>query len=90
MGWELAFLIVMGSLVGTLLGGWVSSFFIPYLQIGIDEASRIPPYIVDVAWTEIMRTYALFGALFVVAFVALIVMLRRMRIFEAVKLGETA
>ncbi len=90
LGWELAFLIVMGSLVGTLLGGWVSSFFIPYLQIGVDEASRIPPYIVDVAWAEIVRVYALFSTLFVVAFVALIVMLRRMRIFEAVKLGETA
>jgi hypothetical protein len=31
----------------------------------------------------------LFGVLFVAALVALIVMLRRMRIFEAVKLGET-
>ena len=76
--------------MGTLLGGGVSEFFIPFLQVGVDEVSRIPPYVVDVAWSAIFRIYALFAGLFVIAFVALIVMLRRMRIFEAVKLGETA
>jgi putative ABC transport system permease protein len=90
LGWELAFLILMGGGLGTILGGWVSSFFIPFLQIGVDEVSRIPPYAVDIAWSAIFRIYALFGGLFVVALIALVVMLRRMRIFEAVKLGETA
>jgi putative ABC transport system permease protein len=89
LAWELAFLIVTGGLLGTLLGGVVSRFFIPYLQVGIDEVSQIPPYTVDVAWSAILRIYVLFGVLFVVALVALTVMLRRMRIFEAVKLGET-
>jgi putative ABC transport system permease protein len=90
LGWELAFLIIMGGGLGTLLGGWVSAFFIPFLQIGVDEVSRIPPYSVDIAWSAIFRIYMLFGLLFIVALVALVVMLRRMRIFEAVKLGETA
>ncbi len=61
--------------MGTLLGGWVSEFFIPFLQIGVDEASRIRSYVVDVAWTEIFRIYGLFVMLFVVALAALIVML---------------
>ena len=90
LGWELAFLILMGGGLGTALGGWVSAFFIPFLQIGVDEVSRIPPYSVDIAWSAIFRIYVLFGALFIIALVALVVMLRRMRIFEAVKLGETA
>ncbi len=89
LGWELALLILIGGALGTLLGGFMSDFFIPFLQIGVDEASRIPPYHVDVAWSAIFRIYVLFGVLFVAALIALIVMLRRMRIFEAVKLGET-
>jgi putative ABC transport system permease protein len=89
LGWELAFLILMGGALGTALGGWVSKFFIPFLQIGADEAARIPPYQVDIAWSAIFRIYALFGLLFVGALIALIAMLRRMRIFEAVKLGQT-
>jgi putative ABC transport system permease protein len=90
LGWELAFLILMGGGLGTLLGGAVSKFFIPFLQVGADEASRIPPYVVDVAWSAIFQIYALFAGLFVIALVALVMMLRRMKIFEAVKLGETA
>ena len=90
LGWELAFLILTGGALGTGLGAFVSHFFIPFLQISVDEASRIPPYSVAIAWSAIFRVYALFGALFIVALVALVVMLRRMKIFQAIKLGETA
>jgi len=90
LGWELAFLILSGGVLGTGLGAFVSEFFIPFLQIGVDEASRIPPYAVDIAWSAIFRIYALFGLLFVAALAALVVMLRRMKIFQAIKLGETA
>ena len=90
LGWELAFLILTGGALGTGLGAVVSEFFIPFLQIGADEASRIPPYSVDIAWSAIFRVYALFGLLFVVALAILVIMLRRMKIFQAIKLGETA
>ena len=90
LGWELAFLILTGGALGTGLGAFVSKFFIPFLQISVDEASRIPPYSVDIAWSAIFRVYTLFGLLFVVALVALVMMLRRMKIFQAIKLGETA
>jgi putative ABC transport system permease protein len=90
LGWELAFLILTGGALGTGLGAFVSKFFIPFLQVSVDEASRIPPYSVDIAWSAIFRVYALFGVLFVVALVALVAMLRRMKIFQAIKLGETA
>ncbi len=89
LGWELAFLILTGGALGTGLGAFVSKFFIPFLQVGADEASRIPPYVVDIAWSAILPIYALFGILFVVALIALIIMLRRMKIFQAIKLGET-
>jgi len=90
LGWELAFLILTGGALGTGLGAFVSKFFIPFLQISVDEASRIPPYSVEIAWPAIFRVYALFGLLFVVALVALVIMLRRMKVFQAIKLGETA
>ena len=90
LAWELAFLILMGGGLGTALGAWISAFFIPFLQIGVDEASRIPPYSVDIAWSAIFRIYILFGLLFFVALAALVIMLRRMKIFQAIKLGETA
>lgn len=87
--WELAFLITTGLVLGTGLGVWVSELFIPYLQIGNDIFALTPPYLVEIAWPAIIRIYILFGLLFVVALSALTVLLMRMRIFEAVKLGET-
>jgi putative ABC transport system permease protein len=86
---ELAFLILMGGLIGTVLGVWISNMFIPYLQVGASAQAQIPPYVVYVAWPAILRVYSLFGLLFVVALAALILLLRRMRIFMALKMGET-
>lgn len=86
---ELAFLILMGGLVGTGLGVWISNNFIPYLQIGADAQAQIPPYVVYIAWNEILRVYALFGVLFFAALAILVVLLRRMKIFQAIKMGDT-
>ena len=89
LAWELAFLILTGIVLGTFLGAWTSELFIPYLQVGADAVSRTPPYLVEVAWPAITRIYALFGMLFVVALSILVVLLMRMKIFQAIKLGET-
>jgi putative ABC transport system permease protein len=90
LAWELAFLILIGLGAGTGLGAWVSGLFIPYLQVGAGPSARIPPFLVEIAWPAIFRIYALFGLLFVVALAVLAVLLLRMKIFQAVKLGETA
>jgi putative ABC transport system permease protein len=89
LAWELIFLIVIGGGAGTALGAFVSNIFIPYLQIGGEDASRIPPYVVEIAWPAVFQIYALFALLFFVTLIILVILLRRMRIFEAIKLGET-
>jgi putative ABC transport system permease protein len=90
LAWELAFLILAGGVVGTLLGGLVSQQFIPYLQIGGDLASVVPPFVVEIAWSAIFRIYILFALVFLVALAGLAMLLTRMKIFQAIKLGETA
>ncbi len=86
---ELAFLLLLGGGAGTALGTWMSYLFIPYLQIGTDAASRIPPFQVIIAWPAIFQIYALFMGLFVITLVVLVLLLWRMKIFQAIKLGET-
>jgi len=89
LAWELAVLILVGLAAGTGLGVLVSRLFIPYLQVGTTTATQVPPYVVIIAWPEILRIYALFCGLFVVALGGLALLLVRIKIFEAVKLGET-
>jgi putative ABC transport system permease protein len=87
---ELGFLIVTGLALGTWLGSWMSQLFIPFLQIGTEASDLVPPYLVEIAWTAVNQIALLFGLLFLVAMLALGILLRRMKIFQAVKLGETA
>ncbi|MEE8391075.1 MAG: FtsX-like permease family protein, partial [Anaerolineae bacterium] len=89
LAWELAFLILLGAAAGTGLGAWISELFIPYLQVGSGPSAYIPPYVVEIAWPAIIRIYVLFGGLFVVALGVLVALLLRIKIFQAVKLGET-
>ncbi len=89
LGWELAFLIVIGMGAGTGLGVWVSDLFIPYLQVGYGPAALTPPFTVQISWSAVLRFYILFGVLFVGALGILILLLLRMKIFQAIKLGET-
>jgi len=89
LAWELVFLILTGLAAGTGLGAWISHLFIPYLQVGTEVGARVPPFLVEIAWPAIFRIYALFGLLFVVALVVLAILLLRMKIFQAIKLGET-
>jgi putative ABC transport system permease protein len=89
LAWELLFLIMLGVVVGTLLGILVSQLFIPYLQVGTSVTDLVPPFLVEIAWPAIFRIYALFGVLFAVALTALAFLLLRMKIFQAIKLGET-
>jgi putative ABC transport system permease protein len=90
LAWELGFLVVVGLVAGTVLGVWSSKLFIPYLQIGAEASARIPPYSVTVAWPAIFRIYALFAVLFLAALAVLLILLSRMHLFQAIKLGEAA
>jgi putative ABC transport system permease protein len=63
--------------------------FIPYFQVGSDKTALVPPFVVQVAWQQLGVILIIFGAMFVVAVAVLALLLNRMRVFEAVKLGET-
>jgi putative ABC transport system permease protein len=86
LAWELLFLIFSGITVGTGLG---INLFIPYLQVGEGMMAQYPPFIVEISWEPIIPIYILYAFLFLVALGVLVFLLMRMRIFEAVKLGET-
>lgn len=89
IAWELVLLIVCGLVLGTGLGVLVSQQFIPFLQVGTEATDLAPPYLVEIAWGAVAQIYILFGLLFVVALMALSWRLARVKLFEAIKLGES-
>jgi putative ABC transport system permease protein len=89
MAWELAFLVLLGGLAGTVLGVWASRLFIPYMQVGSDPSSMVPPFDILINWQAVFQIYFVFGILFVVTLMIVVTLLRRMKVFQAIKLGET-
>jgi putative ABC transport system permease protein len=89
LGGELLLLLGVGVGAGTFLGVLASRVYIPYFQINATAMGRALPFAVVVAWPEVFRIYAVFGCLFIAAFVALLLLLHKMRVFEAIKLGES-
>ena len=88
LGIEQLLLILTGVTAGTVLGVAVSNLFIPFLQVGTARNVNIPPFVVLIAWDDIFKIYAVFAAMLLVAVAGMIWFLMRLRIFEAVKLGE--
>jgi putative ABC transport system permease protein len=86
---ELAFLVLLGIGVGTALGVFASRLFVPFLQIGASTQSQYPPFQIEIAWLSIAEIYVLFALLFIAALGTLSTLLVRMKIFQAIKLGES-
>jgi putative ABC transport system permease protein len=83
-------LILTGAVAGTGLGVWASYLFIPFLQVRAGIRSQTPPFVVQIAWADIDRIYAVFSGMLLVGVIVMAILLVRMRVFEAIKLGEVA
>jgi putative ABC transport system permease protein len=89
LAWEMFLLLGIGAAAGTLLGSAASQIYIPFLQVGVSADARTVPFRIILPWPALYSIYALFAGMFAVALVALVIFAYRMRVFEAVKLGET-
>ncbi|MEM7798430.1 MAG: ABC transporter permease, partial [Chloroflexota bacterium] len=89
IAWELALLLLIGLLLGSCLGITVSQLFIPSLQVGVTSIQQFPPMVVELSLGAIFQVYLFFGLLFILAFSVLALVTMRMRLFVAIKLGET-
>jgi putative ABC transport system permease protein len=87
---ELAALILLGIGAGTVVGVLASRLFVPFLQIGSTAQAQYPPFQIQIAWVSIFEIYGLFILLFIGALLVLSAILIRMKIFQAIKLGETS
>ncbi len=88
LAFELCFLTLTSALAGILLGIGAARLFVPFYQLGTTIESRTPAFIVVIAWGEIGRLFLILCAMLVLTLFATTVLLRRLRIHEAIKLGQ--
>ncbi len=85
---EQIYLILLGVAVGTGLGVYAGDLFIPFFQISTGFQNAIPPFVVTTAWPDIFRIYILLGVMLVFGLVGTATLIRRMKLYRTVKLGE--
>jgi putative ABC transport system permease protein len=81
-------MILIGVAAGTGIAVLSAYLFIPHLPVAFGSHPGTPPFVVAIAWQDIARVYAIFSAMLVLGVGSTILLLRRMKIFQAIKMGE--
>ncbi len=89
LAWEQATMISIGTLFGTLIGVSASLLYIPFFQVRAGEHPQTPPFLVQIAWDKITIIYLVFGIMLLLVVLATLALLRKMKLFQAIKLGES-
>ncbi len=83
---EQLFTTGLSVVIGIMLGKAASRLFLPFLQSG--GAEQIPPFRVVFEAEDMQKLYVATGAMLAAGVILLLVQLRRLKVSQAVKLGE--
>jgi len=75
-------------LIGILIGNLASTLYVPNFQIAFNPGSLVPPFKVIFESIDFMRLYSVVGAMLAIGLGILSYMLSRIRVHQALKLGE--
>ncbi|MHA6482975.1 ABC transporter permease [Paenibacillus sp. strain BS8-2] len=75
-------------LLGVIVGNVASWLYVPNFQIAFNPSSLVPPFMVKFEAADYMRIYIMVGLMLLIGLGILAYMLSRLRIHQALKLGE--
>jgi putative ABC transport system permease protein len=86
--WEQVLISGVAILVGVLVGTLSSNLFVPLLQMVYSPSEQVPPFLVVAYLEDYLRIFAVLGVMLVVGGVVLGVIISRIKMDQALKLGE--
>ncbi len=86
---EQVILMGLAILCGAAIGLLTSVMFVPFLQTGATPGAPVPPFQVLIGWSEAGWLSLTFGLILSLTMIGTIIYLVRLKVFQAVKLGET-
>jgi len=81
-------LMGLAILSGASIGLITSYLFLPFLQVSSTPGPVIPPFDVLIGWTESGMLSLGFGLVLFVTILGTVIYLARIKVFQAVKMGE--
>jgi putative ABC transport system permease protein len=74
---------------GTVIGFLTSVLFLPILQISAAPGTPVPPFQVMIGWVQSVWLILIFAVVLLGVIISTIGYLVQIKIFQAVKMGET-
>jgi putative ABC transport system permease protein len=90
IGVEQLLVIGSGLGIGAGLGYGISRLFLPLFRFRITDLNPVPPFIILMERSDVTLIFLVVALLFLLVLAALAIVLARMRIDQAIKLGEEA
>jgi putative ABC transport system permease protein len=81
-------LVAAGIGAGTGIGLLAATLVVPLLQVGAGPHPGTPAYPPQIAWDQVTLIYIVFAVALLLTLLALAWILGRMKLFQAVKLGD--
>lgn len=75
-------------LLGIVIGGLASELFVPLLQMIYASAQQVPPFAVVMSSSDYLKIYGIMGVVLAIGFAVLGVLVSKIKIAQAIKLGE--
>ena len=85
---EQLLLSVVAVIVGVLIGSAASEIFVPLLALNNSAADQIPPMRITAFTDDYAKVYIIVGIMLLIGFTMLAVMISKIKIATAIKLGE--
>jgi putative ABC transport system permease protein len=82
-------LMGLSIVVGAAIGLITSHFFVPFLQVNASGGAPVPPFALLMGWAESAWLSLAFGVVLALTMIGTIMSLARLKVFEAVKMGES-
>lgn len=86
--WEQILISGVAILAGVGIGTLASNLFVPFLRIVYSAAEQVPPFRVVIYAGDYLRIFAILGVMLLIGAVVLGVIISRIKMDQALKLGE--
>ncbi|MBU9712555.1 ABC transporter permease [Evansella tamaricis] len=86
--WEQVMTSGFACFLGIIIGGAASQLFVPLFQYSFSSQTMVPPFQVIFDASDEMKIYIFVSILFIVGISILVILLKKIKIHQAIKLGE--
>lgn len=87
---EMLFLVLSALGFGTLIGWFTSKILIKTMPVHLDSSTQVLPRMIQYDWTKVFFVFIVYGITLAVVSFVLMRVIERMKLFMAIKLGDTA